>query len=217
MLEIQNLSKSYHGRQVLSPVRFFLPAGQCLGVVGENGSGKSTLLRLVAQIEKSDTGDILFGGKSVLGDKTFMRKCVGYVPQENDLMPELTVRRQLKLWQSACGLSGPIPGEIMELMDLQPLLDWLPSELSGGMQRRASMAMALMNKPKLLIMDEATTGLDKDYTARLLDWLEDYLAKGGRMLWCSHHKQELDRLCGCYLTLQPPEKRTPVPEAVSGI
>lgn len=216
MLEIHNLSKAYHGRQVLAPVRFFLPAGQCLGIVGENGSGKSTLLRLVAQIEKSDTGDILFGGSSILGDKQFLRRHVGYVPQDNDLMPELTARRQLKLWRSACGLSGPIPGRILELMDLQPLLDWLPSELSGGMQRRVSIAMALMNDPKLLIMDEATTGLDKDYTARLLDWLEGYLAKGGRMLWCSHHTQELDRLCGGLLTLRPPEKRDPVPEAVSG-
>lgn len=217
MLEINGLSKSYHGRQVLAPVRFVLPAGQCIGVVGENGSGKSTLLRLVAQIEKSDTGDIRFGGKSVLGDKLFMRECVGYVPQDNDLMPELTVQQQLKLWQSACGLSGPIPGELMDLMDLQPLLKWLPSELSGGMQRRVSIAMALMNNPKFLIMDEATTGLDKDYTARLLLWLEDYLAKGGRMLWCSHHRQELDRLCGGYLTLMPPEKRTVIPEVIPGI
>lgn len=217
MLLIDNLSKSYHSRQVLAPVRFALPAGQCLGVVGENGSGKSTLLRLVAQIEKSDSGDILFGGRSVLGDRAFLRRNVGYVPQENDLMPELTARRLLKLWQSACGMRGPIPEQIMELMDLKPLLDWLPSELSGGMQRRVSIAMALMNDPKILIMDEATTGLDKDYTARLLDWLEQYLQKGGRMLWCSHHPQELERLCGGYLTLLPPEKRNPCPEAVTRV
>jgi len=207
MFQVENLSKSYHGRQVLSPVGFFLPAGQCLGVVGENGSGKSTLLRLVAQIERPDGGDILFGGQSVLGDKAFLRKCVGYVPQDNDLMPELTARRQLMLWRGACGLRGPIDGEIMELLDLKPLLDWLPSELSGGMQRRVSFAMALMNEPKILIMDEATTGLDKDYTERILQWLEGYLAKGGRMLWCSHHAQELNRLCGGLLTLQSPEKQ----------
>ncbi len=207
MLQVQGLCKAYHGRQVLSPVRFALPAGQCIGVTGENGSGKSTLLRLVAQVEKSDAGDILFQGKSVLGDRKFLRRCVGYVPQDNCLMPELTAGQQLKLWQSACGLSGPIPGELAELLELKPLLRYRPAELSGGMQRRVSIAMALMNRPKLLIMDEATTGLDRDYTQRLLAWLEDYLAAGGRMLWCSHHKQELDRLCGGLLALQPPEKR----------
>ncbi len=201
MLQVCGLSKSYRGRQVLPPVQFVLPAGQCIGVVGENGSGKSTLLRLVAQIEKPDAGDLRYDSRSILADRRFLRQNVGYVPQDNALLPELTAKQQLKLWQSACGLRGPISGELMELLDLAPLLPYLPSELSGGMQRRVSIAMALMNQPKILIMDEATTGLDQDYTARLLDWLEGYLAKGGSMLWCSHHQSELTRLCGGYLTL----------------
>ncbi len=200
MLQAVGLSKTYHGRQVLAPTRFSLPEGQCIGVVGENGSGKSTLLRLMAQIEKSDSGDILFDGRSIVGNRAFLRRNVGYVPQGNDLLPELTAGQQLRLWQSACGC-GPISRELAELLELEPLMNKLPRELSGGMQRRVSIAMALMNQPKILIMDEATTGLDRHCRERLLTWLEAYLAGGGRMLWCSHHKDELDRLCGGILAL----------------
>ena len=110
MLEIRQLCKSYSGRQVLSPVSFVVPPGQCLGLVGSNGSGKSTLLRLIAQIERPDSGDVLWQGRSVLGDRQFLRRQLGYVPQSAELAQDLTVRQQLVLWQAACGASGPCPG-----------------------------------------------------------------------------------------------------------
>lgn len=196
MLEINGLCKSYGGRQILFPVRFFLPKGQCLGLVGENGSGKSTLLRLLARIESPDSGDIRYQGRSILADAKFYRTRVGYVPQYNDLMQELTVDAQLRLWQSACGLKQPLSRELEELLGIGPMRKLRIGNLSGGMQRRVSIAMALMGDPEILIMDEATTGLDQDYRMALLQWLEGYLARGGRMIWCSHDPQELDRLCG---------------------
>ena len=195
MLEIDGISKSYSGHSILKNVRFVLPAGQCLGIVGENGSGKSTLLRILAQIEKPDKGDVRYEGRSILGDRKFLRQKLGYVPQSNDLMEDLTVRAQLKLWQSACNISTPLPNDIMELLGIESMMHKQIRTLSGGMQRRVSIAMALMTNPEILIMDEATTGLDKDYCQKLLTWLEGYLSRGGRILWCSHHKQELDRLC----------------------
>ena len=202
MLEIDGLCKSYHGRQVLEPVRFVLPAGCCIGITGENGAGKSTLLRLLAQTEKPDRGDIRFGGKSILGDRAFLRQHVGYVPQQSELMEDLTVRAQLKLWQSACGYKGTLGGPVMELLGIQPMLRKRIGTLSGGMQKRVSIAMALMAQPDILVMDEATTGLDPDYRERLLAFLEGYLAQGGRMIWCSHIPEELSRLCGGCLRLQ---------------
>ena len=201
MLEIDGICKSYSGHCVLQDVHFVLPAGHCLGITGENGSGKSTLLRIVAQIEKPDAGDIRYGGKSVLGDRQFLRRKLGYVPQGNDLMEDLTVQAQLKLWQSACNLSGALPEDILELLGIGPMLKKPIRSLSGGMQRRVSIAMALMTRPEVLIMDEATTGLDRDYCEKLLTWLEGYLARGGRILWCSHQKQELDRLCSGFLSM----------------
>ena len=203
MLEVRQLCKSYGGRQVLAPASFVLPPGQCLGLAGSNGSGKSTLLRLMAQIERPDGGDILWEGRSVLGDRSFLRKELGYVPQSAQLAEELTVRQQLTLWQSACGQSGPAPEEIVELLGLEPLLKKRVGTLSGGTAQRVSIALALMTRPRILLMDEATAGLDQEYVPRLLDWLEGiYLPKGGSLVWCSHHQTELDRLCGAVLRLE---------------
>lgn len=202
MLEVRGLCKSYGGRQVLSPVSFLLPPGQCLGLAGSNGSGKSTLLRLMAQIERADSGDILLGGRSVLGDRQFLRRRLGYAPQSAELAQELTVGQQLTLWQRACGLTGPLPGDILELLGLEPLLRRPIRALSGGMAQRVSIAMALLPGPEILLMDEATAGLDRDYVPRLLDWLEEFVAGGGSLVWCSHHQAELDRLCGAVLRLE---------------
>ena len=202
MLEVRGLCKSYAGRQALSPVSFVLPPGQCLGLAGSNGSGKSTLLRLLAQVQRPDSGDVLYRGKSVLGDRRFLRRSLGYVPQNAELVPELTVERQLKLWQSACGLAGPLPGDVLELLGLEPLLRRPVRALSGGMAQRVSIALALLARPQVLLMDEATAGLDQGYAPRLLDYLESFLAAGGSLIWCSHHPQELERLCGAVLRLE---------------
>ena len=202
MLEVRGLCKSYGGRQVLAPISFVLPPGQCLGLAGSNGSGKSTLLRLLAQVQPPDSGDVLYQGRSVLGDRQFLRRTLGYAPQSPELVPELSVKQQLTLWQSACGLTGPLPGDILDLLGLEPLLRRPVRALSGGMAQRVSIALALLSRPKILLMDESTAGLDRDYVPRLLDWLEDYVSQGGSLIWCSHHTSELDRLCGAVLTLE---------------
>lgn len=202
MLEVRRLCKSYGGRLVLSPVSFLLPPGQCLGLAGSNGSGKSTLLQLIAQIQRPDSGDVLFEGRSVLGDRRFLRRRLGYVPQSAGLARELTVGEQLRLWQRACGLGGALPGDILELLGLEELLRRPIRTLSGGMAQRLSIAMALLPRPEVLLMDEATSGLDQAYVPRLLDWLEGFAAGGGSLVWCSHHPAELERLCGAVLRLE---------------
>ena len=188
---------------MLAPVSFVLPPGQCLGLAGSNGSGKSTLLRLLAQIQRPDSGDVLFQGRSVLGDRQFLRRELGYVPQSAELARELTVRQQLELWQRACDLTGPLPQDVLELLGLEDLLKKPVRALSGGMAQRLSIALALLSRPRVLLMDESTAGLDRAYVPRLLDWLEGcYLPGGGSLVWCSHHPEELERLCGAVLRLE---------------
>ena len=202
MLEIRGLCKSYAGRQVLPPVGFVLPPGQCLGLTGRNGSGKSTLLRLIAQIERPDSGEVLWQGRCVLGDRRFLRRELGYVPQSAELAQELTVGQQLHLWQAACEQSGPLPGDILELLGLELLFKTPIRALSGGLAQRVSIALALLARPKVLLMDEAPGGLDRDYVPRLLDWMEAYVSEGGSLVWCSHRSDELERLCGAVLHLE---------------
>ena len=202
VLEAQGLSNSYGGVQALYPVSFRLEAGECLGVAGANGSGKSTLLRLLAQFQKPDGGRVLFRGRDVAGDRRFPRRCLGYVPQDNELAPELTAGEQLALWRAACGLGGGVQPELIELLGLEPLLRRRIGELSGGMQRRVSIAMALSTGREVLVLDEATAGLDEAYREGLMAWMEGFLARGGCAVWCSHLTGELERLCTSCLTIR---------------
>lgn len=202
LLEVQGLCKSYRGVQALWPVSFRLEAGECLGVAGANGSGKSTLLGLVAQAQRPDGGRVLFRGRDAAGDRRFPRVHLGYVPQDVRLSPELTAGEQIALWRAACGLRGGLQPELEALLGLGPLLRRRTGELSGGMQRRVSIAMALSTGRDVLVMDEATAGLDEAYREGLLAWMEGFLSRGGCAVWCTHHAGELERLCTRCLTIR---------------
>lgn len=199
MLTADGLCKSYQGRQVLLPVSFSLEGGRCLGISGANGSGKSTLLRLLACVERPDSGALTLDGAPI--DRRTLRRRVGYVPQQNALDEELTVREQLLLWQAACDLRGPLNAEVLALLGLEPLLGRPLRQLSVGMQRRVSIAMALLPAPDVLLMDEATAGLDGSYAEALLSRLRSFLRQGGHLVWCTHHPSELDGLPGPRLRL----------------
>lgn len=201
MLLAREITKSYHHRKILDRISFALPAGHCLGISGENGSGKSTLLSILAQVNRPDSGDILYNGRSVLGDRAFLRQRLGYVPQHCDLFPDLTAQQQLRLWQSACGCREPLPADVAQMLCFRELEKVKISEMSGGMRQRVSIALALCANPEILIMDEATAGLDAHFRESLLTWLEEYMKKGGRLLWCSHLEEENSRLCGTILPL----------------
>ena len=202
LLEARDLSKSYGRRKILLPLSFQLQPGECLGLSGANGCGKSTLLKLLAQAQKPDGGDVLFRGRSVLGDRKFLRQQLGYVPQDNELAEDLTVRRQIALWQAACGRRGDLPQSVTELLGIDELLPYRIGELSGGMQRRVSIALALSGAPAVVIADEATNGLDLRYREALLDWMEAFLQRGGCAVWCSHRQEEFRRICGRCAYLQ---------------
>jgi len=116
MLLAQEITKSYHHRKILDRISFALPAGHCLGIAGENGSGKSTLLSILAQVSSPDAGDIVYRGRSILGDRTFLRQHLGYVPQHCDLFPDLTALQQLRLWQSGFGCRDPLPADVARII-----------------------------------------------------------------------------------------------------
>lgn len=192
MLRVCNVTKTYGNHAVLNGVSLTLEAGVCLGLVGQNGSGKSTLMRIIAQVTHPDTGDILLQEKSVLGDRQFLRRNLGYVPQEDAIPHFLTVNQQMCFWQSAVEAKNP---EILELLDIPALEKQRISALSGGQRKRLSIAMALQSRPNYLVMDEALSALDSVYRTRMIDWLRGQIASGIAVLWCSHDLDELKSLC----------------------
>lgn len=194
MVEIDQISKSYGRRQVLSGVSFRIEAGQCVGIAGVNGCGKSTLLAILAGALKADSGQILYQGKPA--DRKEYGKVVGYVPQGNPLLEELSVKDNLKLWYRGGEKEWKreLNSGIISMLELEPLLKTAAGHLSGGMKRRLSLACALINRPLFLILDEPGAALDVVCKEEIRQYLSGYLNQGGTVLLTSHEERELD-LC----------------------
>lgn len=201
MLSVRNISKIYENNIILQDISFDLNNGEILGLVGKNGSGKSTIISIIAQTIKPDKGEIFYNNTNVLGDKKFLRQYIGYVPQSNSLISELTVYEQLKLWKYITGRDILNDKGLCQMLGLDEMFKKKIYKLSGGMKKRVSFALALAETPPILLMDEAFSALDELYKLRLIDWFKMYKKRGGCALWCSHDKNELDILCDKIITI----------------
>lgn len=204
MLQAVSISKRYRGKPVLDGASFTLNAGEMLGIAGHNGSGKSTLMSIVAQVQSPDGGEVLCDGASVLGNRAFLRRQLGYAPQHNGLLPDLTVRQTLRFWQRTYGVEGDLyaPGTPGGVMGLHEFEKKRVGTLSGGMQKRLSAALAMMNNPRYLLLDEVLPAMDLGYRNALKAWMDGYRAHGGAVLYCSHEVEDLRGMCNNILVLR---------------
>lgn len=201
MIEVAQISKAYGRRQVLSQISFHIEEGQCVGIAGANGCGKSTLLAILAGAVRPDGGKVLYHGSPA--DRGRYRKEMGYVPQGNPLLPELSVKDNLKLWYKGSEKEWKREQDsgIIAVLELGPLLKRDAGKLSGGMKRRLSLACALMNHPQFLILDEPGAALDVVCKEEIRQYLSEYLKQGGTVLLTSHEERELS-LCGRLLLMR---------------
>ena len=166
MLQVSNLNVYYGESHILRDVDMSVPSGQMVCLIGRNGVGKTTLLKTIMGLLKSRTGEILFTGKpisKVATDKR-VRMGIGYVPQGREIIPRVTVKENLLLGLEARpqGRKGneEIPEEIFALFPvLKTMLSRMGGDLSGGQQQQLAIARALMGKPRLLVLDEPTEGI----------------------------------------------------------
>ena len=155
-------------RQVLDGVSFSLAAGELVSLIGPSGCGKSTLLRLIAGLESADSGDLLIGAKPITAPNAER----GLVFQDPNLFPWLTVRRNIQAGLVARGVSHEKKQEVddfMRLVGLETFANVYPHHLSGGMAQRAALARALINHPKILLLDEPLGALDAFTRMRMQD------------------------------------------------
>ncbi|MEM6836040.1 MAG: urea ABC transporter ATP-binding subunit UrtE [Cyanobacteria bacterium P01_C01_bin.120] len=166
MLQITGLNFFYGESHILRDVDLVVPQGQMVCLIGRNGVGKTTLLNNIMGLLMPRIGDIVYEGRSLLKtspDKR-ARLGIGYVPQGREIIPRLTVKENLVIGQEALGdrgkKSSTVPAEIFELFPvLETMLDRMGGDLSGGQQQQLAIARALMSKPKLLVLDEPTEGI----------------------------------------------------------
>ena len=211
LFAVQNLYKHYGDATVVNDVSFAIAPGECLGVIGPNGAGKTTTIRMCLGLTAPDSGNVLFypeGATEPLympRDALAIKAQLGVVTQFDTLDPDFTCAENLRVFGRYFGLKGRTMDErvpqLLEFAALTHKADAKPGELSGGMKRRLSLARALVNRPRLLLLDEPTTGLDPQ--ARHLMWerLQLLLQQGTSILLTTHFMDEAERLCSRLLVL----------------
>ena len=211
LLNVHALRKHYGAATVVDGVSFRIAPGECLGVIGPNGAGKTTTIRMCLGLTAPDGGSIHYqtgGGAPALSmprDALAIKAQLGVVTQFDTLDPDFSCAENLRVYARYFGLRGALVREripqLLEFAALTHKADAKPAELSGGMKRRLSLARALVNAPRLLLLDEPTTGLDPQ--ARHLMWerLQQLLQGGKAILLTTHFMDEAERLCSRLLVL----------------
>ena len=205
-----HLSKRYGDNTVVDDLSFQIAAGECLGVIGPNGAGKTTTIRMCLGQSVPDAGNITAFGLSMPRDSLAIKAQLGVVSQLDTLDPDFTCAENLLVYGRYFGMkSSQIRERIPALLAFASLTSKAtakPGELSGGMKRRLSLARALVNNPRLLLLDEPTTGLDPQ--ARHLMWerLQLLLQEGKSILLTTHFMDEAERLCTRLLVLDHGKK-----------
>lgn len=194
-MEADSIYKSYGKKKVLKGISFTAPEGKCTGFIGANGCGKSTLFGILAGVEKADGGIVSLHGKQYKKIEKELIAAIGYIPQENALMEDLTVKDNLALYMSLCPgkVENDYVEELCERFSVQPFEKEKVNRLSGGMKKRVSIVCALLHRPEVLIMDEPSTALDLIFKEELDHFIRDFTGKGGTVLISSHDEKEIRR------------------------
>ncbi|MDH5784029.1 MAG: ATP-binding cassette domain-containing protein [Chromatiales bacterium] len=199
VVRAHGLSKCYGTQRVVDGIDLAVHEGECFGLLGPNGAGKTTTLRMLLGMTPPNGGELTVLGYPIPEQARQMRHLLGVVPQQDDLDPEFSVVENLLTYASYFGLHGSEIGQRIEaLLDFASLRQKASERidaLSGGMKRRLAMARALVNDPRLVILDEPTTGLDPQ--ARQLIWqrLRALLNEGRTLILTTHYMDEAQRLC----------------------
>jgi ABC-2 type transport system ATP-binding protein len=196
-LRVAALVKRFGQLTAVDGITLELHTGECLGLLGPNGAGKSTLIRSIVGRVIPDAGSItVFGAPA---DSMAARNALGWVPQELALYPRLTCRENLRSFGRYHGMSGAALDEAIAWClgwaMLNDRADELVGNLSGGMKRRLNMAAGLIHRPRLVLMDEPTVGVDPQSRNHIFEMIEKLHADGMSLIYTTHYMEEAERLC----------------------
>ncbi|HZR95895.1 MAG TPA: ATP-binding cassette domain-containing protein [Gaiellaceae bacterium] len=195
----EGLRKRYKDVQALDGLSFAVREGEVFGLLGPNGAGKSTTVRVLTTLSRPDEGRAFVAGEDVVKNPNRVRRSIGYVAQDSGVDWEATARENLLLQGRIHGMSGAaLRGRVDELLDLVGLreaADRVARGYSGGMKRRLDVAIGLVHRPRVLFLDEPTTGLDPEARAAMWEEVERLAAAESlTILLTTHYLEEADRL-----------------------
>jgi ABC-2 type transport system ATP-binding protein len=199
MLSIEHLCKSFGSLRAVDDISFEVKESEIFGFVGPNGAGKTTTINLICSLLKPDSGQIIIDGIECGNGGIEVKRKLGVVPQDIAVYEDLNARENLKFWGSLYDISGKELEQrvsyLLELTGLQERAKEQVKNFSGGMKRRLNMAAGMIHKPKLLLLDEPTIGIDPQARHNMLAMVKDVAREGTTILYTSHYLDEIEELC----------------------
>jgi ABC-2 type transport system ATP-binding protein len=199
VLSASCLKKSFGENEAVRDLSFEISAGEICGLLGPNGAGKSTTQMILAGYLPADNGTVSINGTAVSTSSKLYRSQLGVVPQELAIYPELSARENLHFFGKLYGLSGnDLLGQIdvvLQTIGLESRADEPAAQFSGGMKRRLNFGIGILHRPRFLILDEPTVGVDPQSRAFLLESIQQQAADGVGVLYASHYMEEVEVIC----------------------
>ncbi len=199
LLKVEGLNKSFGAIRAVDSVSFEVRPGEIYGLLGPNGAGKTTTISIISGLLKPDAGDVAVAGKPFWSDPTAAKRIMGVVPQELAIYEELTGRENLEFWGRMAGLNSAEAKsratELLEALSLTERAKDAVKTYSGGMKRRINLGCALLHRPKLLLLDEPTVGIDPQARLNILEFIRNLCAAGTGILYTTHYLEEAETLC----------------------
>lgn len=208
MLELKNISKKFKDRQILSDFNLTVEEKKILAIVGPSGGGKTTLLRMLAGLEKIDSGEIIYNGENLPIDELEKRNLLGFVFQDFQLFPHLTVLENLvlspiKTMNMAKNDAEKKAIELLEKLGLEKQINNYPISLSGGQKQRVALARAMMIDPKIIGYDEPTSALDPELRLEVEKLILKNRELGITQIVVTHDLQFAENIADSILKVEP--------------
>jgi ABC-2 type transport system ATP-binding protein len=200
MLDLKNVSKSYGTFQAVKDLTLSIEDGELFGLLGPNGAGKSTTVSMLSTVVTPSSGEIFIHNQSLRRNPRAAKAIMGIVPQDLALYQSLSAKDNLSFFGSLYGLKGKElrhrVDEVLEIIELRDKQNQDVAEFSGGMKRRVNIGVALMNHPKLLVLDEPTVGIDPQSRNHILETVRRLNSdRGMTVIYTSHYMEEVEHLC----------------------
>lgn len=194
IIEVQGLTKKYGGKTAVDSISFSVREGEIFGVLGPNGAGKTTTLEMIEALRPIDAGTVTVDGLDVGHEAAKIKHIIGVQLQSSAFFEKMTLSEQLVMFASFYKkVIDPI--ELLERVDLAEKVKSYPEKLSGGQRQRFSIAVALVNEPRVLFLDEPTTGLDPQARRNLWKLIQKINKRGITIVLTSHYMEEAELLC----------------------
>ena len=194
IIKVSNLTKKYDGKAVVNGISFDVKEGEIFGILGQNGAGKSTTLEMIESLRPIDSGEVILDGVDVKKDPKEIKKIIGIQLQSTAFMAKLNLREQIKMFAGLYGVEVDAD-KLLEKVQLLEKAKSYPENLSGGQRQRFAIASALVNTPRVLFLDEPTTGLDPQARRNLWDLIKDIKKQGITVVLTTHYMEEAELLC----------------------